>query len=1140
MVNFMALHFILGGSGQGKSTFLQNFVTTSAKQNPRKSFFYIVPEQFTMETQKDLVNASANHGILNIDVLSFVRLAYRVFGEVGTSGLPTLDDLGKVMILRKLLYENQNQLHYFKSNIHKKGYISELKSFISELYQYGITPEKLQDMIDVSQGKPLLAAKLKDMEIIYNSFREYLSGRYIPSEELLDTLSHAVEQSSLLTDSVMIFDGFTGFTPAQYKVLEQLLCCCQDIYVALTIPQNESLTGPDLPQDLFHLSRHTIHRLSRLAQSKKIQIANPVYPSEDTSCHRFKDSPSLAALEQNLFRHPVTPFTQDTEDIQIFSLKNPAKEVSFAITRIHHLIREENYRYRDISIVTGDMPVYGPLLSLSLQKAGIPCFVDQKREVLNNPLVRHLLSAFDCLSHNWDYESVFSFLRCPTSVLSREQVDMLENYVLATGVKGYKRWHEIWTKYPTDQSQTPEETAHQLEYLNELRTTLIQELSLLEPLVKGRHLVSDFCSITESFMEQEDLCRKIENMAEDFRQIQDELSAREYQQIYDIAVDVLAQMKNMLGGEMVSLKEYYDLLHTGFEEARVGLIPPCVDQIVVGDIDRTRLSHVKILFLLGANDGIIPHLSGSGGILSDAERSFLDEQAFELAPTARQAAYTEQFYLYLNLTKPSHRLYITYAQTNQEGKSSMPSYIINRIQQIFPNLQPENMDDAATLLHREMPSTEELLGADQGMQILLEGLRRYGREDMPEHWMELYRYHCTHLPKDTLKKLINGASYHEEKSSISHELANLLYGSIVTGSVSRMESFSSCPFSHFLTYGMGLKERKEFSIKAPDFGNIMHDALKIFSDKMAAHKLDWATIDEETRTAYSREALLSAGKNYNGGIMEEDLRTSHLLSRMQSLMVFTTWALGEQMKQGNFRTELSEFIFDNYTPGASIFLRGRIDRIDTCETEDTIYVKIVDYKTGEKKFDLQETQEGLQLQLMVYLNVAVKIIQEKHPEKQVIPAGIYYYHLDNPVIEKDASNNIFHQDATLMAQEEKLKALRLDGLTAEDTSILTFTDNDFAGENDALAPSHASLAVRITTKKDGSLAATSQTIPAKDLAKILEETDKQLSEMGQQILSGNSQVSPYQKGIHTACDYCPYPGICRFHPGTEGCSFRTL
>lgn len=1160
----MALQFILGSSGQGKTTCLQKEFIRQAGEHPEQSFLYIVPEQFTMETQKDLVAVSPGHGILNIDVLSFVRLAYRVFGELGAADMPVLDDLGKVMILRKLLSANEQKLSYFRANIGKKGYVSELKSFLSELFQYSVSEEMLDDMLANAAGKPLLCAKLNDMKVIYASFREYLSGHFIASEEVLDILSDLAEESGLLQDATIGFDGFTGFTPSQYKLLARLLHCCKNVYITMTIDPQEDIMIPDTEHALFHLSRHTIQKLYKIAAEERIEVLPDYYPKlhENGSCHRFCNSPSLMQLEKNLFRYPVVPFKEETEDIQIHLLHNPAGEVAFTVTQILKLLKEKELRYRDIAIVTGDITTYGPVAKDAFDKAGLPYFVDQKKDILENPLVEQILSLLQLLQKNWDYESVFRYLRCPLASLSKEDVDIFENYVLACGIKGYNRYTKEWTRIPKSRVRDEETLAAGLGKVNLLREHFVEELSSIRKMARGKHTVKELTICLHDYMRQQQLYEKITAMTEKFREDNNPLAVREYEQIYTITLGILDRLVGLLGDEEVTIKEYYDLLDTGFREARVGLIPPSVDQIVIGDIERTRLSHVKVLFFLGVNDGNIPHSGGKGGILSDAERTFLAEKDFTLAPTARQAAYTEQFYLYLNLTKPSLRLYLTYSQIDAEGKTLLPSYLINRIRQIFPAIKIQVQQDIHTLLYASETDTDALLGTDEGMSGLVDGLRGYQKDEMPPAWNELYSYYKKQLVgmpsakksswgnERLLDFLLKGACYHEEKSAISQAAAKMLYGDILTGSVSRLELYASCAFAHFLTYGMCLREREEFAVRMPDYGNIMHDALEIFTRRMLEEHLTWKTISNEKRRKLSDQCILEAGESYGDGMLKENHRDSYLLTRMRHMMDCTTWALSAQMQQSSFETSGYELSFYRLGGLAAtelslendhrLSLSGRIDRLDTCEDDSHVFVKIIDYKTGDKSFEITDLYHGLQMQLIVYLDAAMELAAKEHPGKEIIPGGVYYYKLKDPIPEIPANAQADPEDITKTCQKEILSALRLDGLTNMDAPVIPLLDGNFSTGTEDLQPSTKSLVAHLETKKDGTLSSRSQTATTDTLLTYIRDTRQKMTEMGNAILNGDTAVYPYRKKDKSGCDYCPYRGICRFDSRVPGYGYHEL
>ena len=450
----MGLQFILGNAGGGKTWYIEHQAAAMASKDMKRQIFVVVPEQFTMQTQRNLVALSERHGLWNIEVQSFPRLAFRVFGETGAGMAPVIDDLGKTMILKKVLMGLQDQLTYFGRNIHKKGYVAEIKSFLSELMQYDIASDGLEQMKESAKSHPVLRQKLQDVEVAYAAFLDYLQDNYITSEEILTVFADVAERSNILKDSILYLDGFTGFTPVQYKLLRKLLRICGQVNVTVTLDKREQVWKMDKKYKLFYLSQKTIYHLTEIAREEHCDIAEPIWTGTVKEETRFADNVELGYLERNLFRYPVRPYKEEVQNITVHCLRQPEDEVHFMIEEIMALREQESFRYRDVAIVTGNMDIYGTLIKGEMERKGMPCFIDQKKSILANPVVDTISSMLDVLRKDFNYESMIKLLKsgfiqrtgCPTNGIKEWEnaVQLLDNFLLASGVRGHKNWEKEW------------------------------------------------------------------------------------------------------------------------------------------------------------------------------------------------------------------------------------------------------------------------------------------------------------------------------------------------------------------------------------------------------------------------------------------------------------------------------------------------------------------------------------------------------------------------------------------------------------------------------------------------------------------------------------------------------------------------
>ena len=697
----MSLQFIFGNSGSGKSHCLYQSVIEQSIRHPEKNYLVLVPEQFTMQTQKDLCLMHPRGGIMNIDVLSFGRLAHRVFEEVGQDDRTVLDDEGKNLILRKIAGNYEDELTVLKGNLKKQGYISEVKSVISEFTQYGVDFERLDEFMESINPDSCLYYKLKDIRKVYEGFEDYLSEKYITKEEMLDVLSDAVPRSNILKGSVVALDGFTGFTPVQDRLLGELLKVCGKVMITVEMDEREDPFVYRHPYQLFALSKKMTASLVEIARDTKTEVEDPVYLYQKP-LKRFEHNPELAFLESELFRYSGKQYRQKDEPgkdgpgkdgpegkqngcagaVSLHEARNPRAEAQYAAEGIRYLVREKGYRYRDIAVITADMNVYADALEKACSLFDIPVFMDHKKSILLNAFVEYLRSLLAMAEENFTYDSVFRFLRTGLCGFTDEEVDRMENYCLALGIKGYKKWQQAWVR------QTSEAGEAELQELNHLRVRFVEKIQSLMFVMKQRKkTVRDVTLAVYEFISKEKMQEQLGEMEREFQEKGELALAKEYAQIYRIVLELFDKFVELLGDEQISLKEYCDLLDAGLEEAKVGVIPPSLDQVVIGDVERTRIKNIKALFFVGANDTLLPGNAGAGGLLSERDREQFLSGDIALSPGPKEEAYIQKFYLYMNLTKPSEYLYLSWSKVSGDGKSLRPAYLISDVRRLFPGLR---------------------------------------------------------------------------------------------------------------------------------------------------------------------------------------------------------------------------------------------------------------------------------------------------------------------------------------------------------------------------------------------------------------------------------------------------------------------
>ena len=1140
----MAYRFCLGASGAGKSTYLYGEAVRQAGEaldrlDFGRNILIVVPDQFTMQTQKDLVLAAGSRGgIMNIDVLSFGRLSHRVFEEIGADPGGVLDDMGKSLILRRLASFCAKDLKVLGQKAGRPGMIAEVKSVISEFMQYGISADGVGELsaYAASHGQGALAARLSDLQVLYRAFLEERANRFLTGEEALDLLAGAIPKSRLIPRSVVIFDGFTGFTPVQYHAILALMQCAQDVIVSLDYAEDGGTPIADVmagapfeEQDLFCLTRQTVSQICRMGERGGVAHGEDIHieggravlvppPGASQGKHsgnpsgggrlafaaagaaapggdgavppRFAGNPALAHLERSLFRSPLRAYEEAGAGtgagavsgaadsgtragvsgakparefpIHLILAPNPGQEVRQMFIRIRRLIADKGYHYRDIAVVTGDLASYEDEIRVCAERYDVPVYIDTRRAVTQNPLTETIRSALEIGGGDYSYETVFRFLRGGLSGLSPDDVDRLDNYCLKRGIASRRRW----------------ETAFDPEY-EPMRCAFLSAIRPLQaPSSSGRRqnaqertrALYEFLPGIRAGEQMQEMARRLKEQGQDAK-------AMEYEQIYGEVIHLLDELYDLPGQEPISAKDYLDLVVTGFQEIRIGTLPQQADRIPVGDMERTRIPEVKVLFFLGVNDGNIPKGASKGGLLSDLDREFLQESGvlarcgISLAPTPREQMYIQRLYLYMNMTKPSQELYVFRAAVDAEGRSIRPSYLIGLLQQMYPRLETE--------VPEEVPVSEQMIAPKDASSFLAGALRDYadgrylkdpaGRDEV----LTIYGF-CAQQEGTTAKTLREAAFCRYRAVPLSKETARQIYGRSIRGSVTRLETAANCYLRQFLQYGLRLKERELYTFEASDSGTILHESIQRFGQLLRASGISWTAFTKEQGRALTAEALRDTAGEYNDQVLYATARSTCQAQRLQRILERTADTLQFQLLQGDFEPFALEQDFGGggelsfaLRGGGRLTLQGRIDRVDlagdACRDNNAapagsftggadaagdapahsgflfsdsavtgestseagsgrLYVKIVDYKSGKKDLDPVQMKAGLQLQLMVYMMAEVDRLRGQHPGTEIVPAGMLYYRFDDPLLDG--------KDAAKVLSEEGLSGSGAAGRTA--------------------------------------------------------------------------------------------------------------
>jgi len=1093
----MSFKFVIGPSGSGKTELLIKETMNKALVNPKERFLYIVPDQFTMEMQKAMVNASPGKAIMNIEVLSFNRLAHRIFEELGAGDEKMLDDTGKNLILQRLALEHQNELSILGKKAKSPAVIHEIKSAISEFMQYSVGEAKIEELIEVAkkENRNALSMKLNDIKLLYSLFEKEIEGKYTTTEGRLGLLKKNVSRSKIIKDSTIVFDGFTGFTPIQLEVITELLIYAKEVIFSL-IGERNYIEKDFVPQELFALSKRTMASLRKCAGDAEEKETESIY-LEDT--YRYKNT-GLKNLENALFRRRST--SSDLEGIRLFSCKNPREEVKFLGREILSLVREKGYAYRDIAVIVGDISSYKDDIAREFEKRNIPCFIDSPMELSVNPVVQFINSALSTVDSDFISSETIAYLRSGLCPLESDEADFLENFILKRGIRGKYRWSKEY--FGRDPKNNPEE----FEKAEELREIFIDSLSALD---NKKHSVSEFVEMLERFLSDNNFETELESMAQHLYEINEQKRADEFVQIYTYIKGVFEVMKDLSEPSPIPLRMFREIFNAALIEIKIGTVPKLVDRVLVGDLERTRLSEIKVLFFVGVNDGNIPRATNKGGIISDLDRQFLAEKAkdIELAPTPRELMYRQRLYLYMNVTKPSEKLYISYSISDVSGKEKLPSYFIETIKSYFEGLKPTTISD--------LP--EDYMDISDGFSLLAKGLRDFAKgfepkdSERPEILAALFEL-CSkdEVLATLLLSMQKAAFYQVINEPLSKEIVEQLYGTNIKGSISKLQVFATCPYQYFLKYGLKLNGEIEEEISPRSGGLVLHEILQKFGERLKKENKNWYEISQEEKETILEEIILEVRENPNYEAYKISGRNRYLGSYISRTAKKSVDILSNQLSAGGFVPEEFEKVFyttEQLEGGYKMELKEVIDRIDVYEDENgEKFVKVVDYKTGNDDFSPVDTAVGIKLQLPVYLKRALEDM------KNSVPAAMLYYHASDPMVETDSDGE---DDVTIRNMLQKELAPR--GVVNDKKEVLELFDKDY--EKEKSTGRKKSVYTYLPTDKNW--------ISQDEMIKICDYSFDLCKELAERIVTGEISASPYEEGKEN-CGYCPYIKVCRSNP----------
>lgn len=1119
----MGIRFIYGRAGSGKSTYCLNSIKNRLNDNNGNRLIYLVPEQYTFQRETMLLKDVGEEGLLIAQVLSFKTMAQRVFEECGGRVHDRMRDAGKSMLIHKILQESEENLQYFNRISKEQGFTDIISDTITEFKKYNVTPSVLREGITKIDDEEL-QSKLTDLANIFEKFDLSILENLVDTDDELTYLANKLNNCGLYDNAEIWIDEFTTFTPQQMEVIKVLAKKCKGVNIALCMDEVSSGDSSEVT-DIFNSLKTTELRILNMMRDEHIGYEQPVNLNNNKN-NRFKDNDELKHLEKYFFTYPFKSYKQDVNTIRLYKANNSYDEVENVAKEILRFVRDKGYRFRDISVVCRNIDDYEKIATVIFNEYDIPFFLDKKIDILSNPLIILILSSIEVMIRNWSYESVFKYLKSGLVNIDRHEIDILENYVLANGIKGFKWTNELSISEEDNDEIDP------IKVMIKVREPLLN----LHSKIRGNKSVKAICTAIYEFLVELDCFNRIEEWISEFDENGMQGNVMEYQQVSEIVIDILDQAVDVIGEDLITINEFYKVLNAGFQNKEIGIIPIALDQVNIGDIARIKGRNVKVLFIVGVNDGILPAANKDEGILSDRDRDLLKENGIELSSSTRAKVFEEQYMVYTALTLASDYLMISYPMADFEGKSLRASIVIPRLKRIFPKLIEES--DLFNLKERLDKYSKVTAPIPTFNELILALRRNYENEDVEDYWKDVY---CWYKDKEEFYNksgnILEGLKYSNDGEVVAREKLKKLY-SIKDGrllfSVSRLENYAECPFSYFIKYGLKARDRKVYEFSAPDLGSFMHEILDEFTNKVKRERISWSELNSERCRSIVSDLIEKKLIEDSNSILNSSKKYKYFTNRFKRVIAKSVSVLAEQMRKGQFEIFSNEFQFGNLRDGAPIklelpsgeevYLTGRIDRIDSLDLHGNTYIRVIDYKSGSKKFDLNELYYGLQIQLLVYLDAILKN-SEYILHTQAMPGAILYFKIDDPIIKSKSGL----QDEEI--RKQVLDKLKMNGLLLKDAELVKAMDNDMETY---------SLVIPATFKKDGDFSSNSSVITEEQFNILREYVNFKMIELCEDMLSGKIRIEPCKNQRTSYCDYCDYSAICQFDTSIKDNKYKLV
>lgn len=1133
----MELNAYIGRAGTGKSKAIIEEIKEKMKQDPLGDpIVLIAPTQNTFQLEQAFVNDKTLNGSLRTEVLHFERLSYRVFQEVGGLMEQQLSKAGTEMMIYDIIQQHQSELRLYQSQVKYYGFSEKLYEQIQDFKKYAVSPQQLETYIAENNLQTRTKHKLQDIALVYKHLEDRINGEYVSTEDSLQRFIEMMDQSEWLKRAEIYIDGFHNFSTIEYQIIQSLVKYAKKVTIVLTT---------DGDRDLFSLFRkpsESLTHIEEIANNLNIQLHSRQFLDVQRFIHN-----DLKHLEQNFnaLQFEPIPTEGNIEILEASGMREEINEVARCILREN---REQGRRFQDIAILYRDES-YAYLMESILPQYDIPYNIDVKSSMTHHPIMEMIRSLIEVIQTGWQFDPLMRLFK--TNILTKKfkdsqyLIDILENFVLERGIYG-KRWIddkyfdiEQFRKMGLKRQPLTDEERETFERVIQLKNDVMKKVMLFEEKINNASTAIAFATAFYEAMEAFDLPSQLMTDRDTLDVNGEHKKAEEIDQIWNGLIQTLDDLVTVFDDQSMSKTRFLELFDIGLEQLEFIMIPQTLDQVSIGTMDLAKVDNKQHVYLVGANDGVMPQAVTASSLITDEEKKYFQEQSsIELSPTADILQMDEAFVCYIAMTRSRAHVTFSYALMGASGDVKEPSPFLHQIQQLYTNLEVQNIH------HQHQAEPLRLMEHPHQTKIaLFESLKAWLDDELvAETWLDTYQVmrDDTRL-NDGLTYLLSALTYDNQTVQLNPSLSKALYGSTINASVSRFEGYQACPFKHFASHGLRLNERTKYKLENFDLGDIFHRVLKFISEKVNG---DFKNLNPKQIHKLTTEALSEILPEVQFNLLNSTAYYRYLSQRIGAIVETTLTALKYQGSHTKFTPQRFEASFRRKPKdqsellaaplqtkqGIPINIRGQIDRIDTYQQGDESFVNIIDYKSSKYSgtLDLTKVYYGLQMQMMTYMDIVLQNKSRLGLTDMTKPGGLLYFHVHEPRI-KLAWNQLSEDKR----DTEFINSFKLSGLLNSDTSVLDAFDT-------RLEPSYNSDIVPLGLKKDGGIKSNSKVADEQTIYKLIKHNKQNFIETASNIMDGHTEVAPMKYNQTLPCDFCNYKSVCHVDGMIDSKRYRTV